>query len=180
MKPSDVPGHMSEEAGEALADLAAKVPPVLAIVELGSYMGRSTCYLASRAEARVWAVDAWDLPGKRGDGTHPYTDPTVRERFAAHLEACGVAERVTAVRGMATDVGKAWAGPPVGLLHIDAGHTRREVLADWRAWKRHLAPGAVVVFDDFDPRHPGVVKAVSQIRFTEVCKVAGRLAVCKR
>src|SRR5690606_27245307 len=45
---------------------AARVPAEQAIVEIGVYRARTTCWLASGAQsghgAHVWGVDPWDLP----------------------------------------------------------------------------------------------------------------------
>ncbi len=41
----------------------------------------------------------------------------------------------------------------VGLLWIDGDHRYDAVRRDWECWRRHLAPGATVAFDDStDPR----------------------------
>lgn len=44
--------------------------------------------------------------------------------------------------------------PACDLLSIDGDHTVPGVLHDWRAFSRHLTPGAVILFDDVDELHP--------------------------
>ena len=156
MHPADVPGHLPEPIGERLAEQAAAVPADQAIVEVGSYLGRSTCYLASGAAqghgAHVWAVDAWDLPrpehGPGSGARERFGLPETRRAFLDHLQACGVAGRVTAIQAFSVDAAKDWDGPPVGLLFLDGDHSHAAVKADWQAWKPHLAEGAAVAFDD--------------------------------
>ena len=56
-------GLISYEVGELLHNHAAVIPASNAVVELGSYHGKSTAYLARGAKigygAPVFAVDAW-------------------------------------------------------------------------------------------------------------------------
>ncbi|HEX4010700.1 MAG TPA: class I SAM-dependent methyltransferase [Solirubrobacteraceae bacterium] len=50
------------------------------------------------------------------------------------------------------------------LLYIDSSHEREQTIAEVRAWRAALAPGAIIVFDDFThPDFPGVREAVSEL-----------------
>lgn len=167
MNLADLEGLVSADVGEALMKLAADCPADQAVVELGSFKGKSTCYLATGARdgngARVWAVDAWDLDGNE-TGRFGFAEPSTREVFERQLRAMRLWSRVTPIRAFAVDAATSWNGPPVGLLFVDADHQARSVRADYRAWRPHLAPGAVVVFDDYGtPRNPGVEVAVREL-----------------
>lgn len=160
-------GLVSRQLGESLAALASNVPHDKAIVELGSYKGKSTCYLAAGAllghGAHVWAFDPWDLPGNE-TGRHLYADPATREAFHAQVAAMGYRDRITATRAFATVAAAAWNGPPVALLYIDSDHRAKSVRADFTAWRPLLAPGAVVAFDDYGtPKNPGVADVVDDL-----------------
>jgi hypothetical protein len=87
---------------------------------------------------------------------------------------------VIPLQGFSVDVAAEWAGPPVGLLYIDADHAEHNVRSDFWAWEPHLVPGASVVFDDVDtPRNPGVRVVVDELAdVLGVCRVVeGQLAV---
>lgn len=160
-------GLVSTEVGEKLAELAAAVPAGQAIVEVGSFRGKSTCYLAAGAKdgngARVFAVDAWDLDGNV-TGRFGFAETSTRETFDAQVRAMRLAGRVTALQGFSVDVAAAWDGPPIGLLFIDGDHSAGAVRADFAAWSPHLAPAAVVVFDDYGtPKNPGVREVVESL-----------------
>lgn len=164
MELASLRGLVSEEVGLRLADLASEVDPARAIVEIGSFKGKSTCYLAEGAAegrgAKVWAVDPWDLPGNP-DGKHGYT--TARQDFDAQTQQMGLAWRITPVQGFSTAVAASWDSP-VGLLYIDGSHTYQDVRDDWQAWWPHLASEAVVVFDDYGTKkNPGVTKLVDEL-----------------
>lgn len=167
MKPSELAGLIPSEVGEVLSHLAADVPADRAIVEIGSYKGKSTCHLAAGAVAgegaHVWAVDPWDTPGNV-TGRFGFADPATREAFERQVEAAGFAERITPLQGFSIEVARGWDGPPVGLLYIDGDHSERAVREDFYAWRSHLASGAAVVFDDLDtPRNPGVRVVVDEL-----------------
>ena len=158
-------GLISLEVGQALFDLASQVPADQAIVEIGSYKGKSTCFLARGAMSgrgtHVWAIDAWGLPGNtpgrfRFDKAFP--------AFMAQLATAGVAEHVTAVLAFSVDAAAKWGGPAIGLLYIDGSHYYEDVLADFTAWEPHLAPQAIIAWDDYaSVRNPGVNRAVNEL-----------------
>lgn len=178
----DLEGLVPDEVCKTLYDLASVVPPDQAIVEIGSYKGKSTCFLAAGAQngagARVWAVDPWDLHGNV-TGRFGFAEATTRQAFGRQIDAAGLRDRITAIRGFSVNVARKWSGPPIGLLYIDGDHREAAVRADWKAWKRHLAEGATVVFDDLDtPKNPGVRVVVDELAEVLGCeKRAGRLAI---
>ena len=54
--------------------------------------------------------------------------------------------------------------PPVELLFIDiGGHTRMDTVVAFMAWKRALAPGAIVAFHDYGPEFPGIAQAITAL-----------------
>jgi len=151
---ADVPGFLPECIGEKLADLAGGVAAYQAIVEIGSYQGRSTCYLASGAPegVHVWAVDAWDLPkpdSKPGSGILDwFSDPENLRSFHSHVDGCGYASKVHPVRALSVEAAAQWQGPPIGLLFIDGDHSYEAVAADWASWTPHMVGCGKVAFDD--------------------------------
>jgi predicted O-methyltransferase YrrM len=160
---------------DELYRLAGKVPANLAIVELGTYQGKGTCFLAAGARAGkgafVWTVDPWDLPGERsttGAGPRPenpidYTDPAHRETAVRQVVNAGLSGQVTFVQDFSSHAGRIWSGPPVGLLFIDGDHREPAVRRDFAAWEPHLAPGAVIAWDDHRVGFPGVMSVVDQL-----------------
>lgn len=180
MNPEDLSGLLAPGIGDALSSLASVVPADLAVVEIGSFRGKSTAYLAAGARdgfgAKVFAVDPWDLPGNIY-GKHGFTAPEIREDFERQIRACRLWSRVTPMRSFSTDAARDWSGPKVGLLFIDGDHTERAVRADVKAWTPHLADGAVICFDDYDTKPNPGVKVVADEMGCEV--VAGHLAVVR-
>lgn len=162
-------GLIPTEVGIELVNLGSRVWSSHAIVEIGSYKGKSTACLAlgskSGEGARVWAVDPWDLPGNEpGRPSLGFTNPEVREAFEQQLDSVGVRPMVTAVQAFSVDAAYEWNGPSIGLLFIDGDHTAEAITADIEAWKPHLADNAVIAFDDLDtPKNPGVRTVVDRL-----------------
>lgn len=184
---SNLQGLIPPEVCSTLYDLAGNVPSHLAIVELGSFKGQSACCLAAGAQARngfdngahVYAIDPWDLPGNPM-GKHGYADPRVRESFDHQVEQAGLADHVTPIQAFSYEAAEDWAGPNVGLLYIDGDHREAPILQDFEAWEKHLAEGAIIVFDDLDTKNnPGVRRAVTRLarKLTGFRVEAGRLGV---
>lgn len=160
---------------DALYQLAAVVPADQAVVELGTFKGKGTCFLAAGARAglgaHVWTVDPHDLPGERtttGSGARPrhpidYTDPTIPVIAREQVASAGLSDRVTFIQGFSTDVGEAWGGPRVGLLFVDGDHREGAVRRDFAAWEPHLAPDAVIAWDDHRVGFPGVMAVVDRL-----------------
>lgn len=181
LAPDTLAGLVSTDVGRVLSAYAAAVPPDQAIVELGSYKGKSTCFLAAGAKnglgARVWAVDAWDLDGNQ-TGRFGFAEPSTRRMFEQQVRDARLWSRVTPVQAFTTQAAAHWSGPPVGLLFVDADHDAASVRADWQAWKPHLHPQGVVIFDDYrSPRSTGVAEAVDRMTDLEVRVEADWVAV---
>lgn len=160
-------GLISPEVGEKLSLLASTVPTPYAIVELGSYRGKSACYLAEGSllgfRAPVFCVDPWDMKGNT-TGRFGFADPRTREAFNAQVASMGHDERVTAFRAFSHDFAQHWTRP-IGLLYVDGSHTEHDVSEDVRLWLPHVAAGGMIAFDDYrTERNPGVARVVDRLR----------------
>ena len=131
------------------------------IVELGPYKGCSTSWLALAGirsnKEHLWAIDTFT-------GT-----PSWRRVFDAfpgfqHRMKVNRFQRfVTPVRSSTTEAAKQWQRA-IQILHIDADHEYAAVSADIRDWVLpFLEESGIVIFDDYDSCHPGVVKAVHEL-----------------
>lgn len=185
---AELDGLISRDVGELLHDYASRVEGDKAIVELGSYRGKSTCYLASGSldsyEARVYAVDAWseEVSAWRKSVLSELPSPLFDD-FLAQIAKAGVEKIVTPIRSLTALAAEGYTGEPVALLYIDGDHHKEAALADFRAWRRHLTDDAVIIFDDYGvTKNIGVPEAVTILRksgeFADPVPMAGgRLAV---
>lgn len=155
------PGLIENPCRDVLIDLASKVPAGEAIVELGSFKGRSTAHLAlgsSRGnKVEVHAFDPWENAepldpdyAATAPSIAEYREPSTREAFEKHMQATGASEFVTAHQQAGIEGAKNWDGPKVGLLFHDALHDYDSVFEDLKAWLPKMAKNAVIVLHDTD------------------------------
>ena len=152
------PTHMTRRERLLLYRLARRLAPGATIVEVGSYVGASACFLASAARevgggARVHCVDTWSNEGMSEGPRDTWLEFT---RNVAHHRGILVPHR-----GRSTDVAGRFS-LPVSLLFVDGDHSYDGCRADLAAWLPHVASGAVVVMHDFSWA-TGVQRAVSEL-----------------
>lgn len=164
-------GQWSERVALYLA--ASRLPAQACIVEIGSWVGVGTAYLACGLRAggggRVYAVDTY-----RGTTL----DPASREAWAAsvaklggstlplfrkHLGAFDLESLVVPIETESVQAAVRWDGPPIDLLYIDGDHVYEAVRADFEAWWPRVGGRGVVIFHDYDERHPGVKRLVDEV-----------------
>jgi predicted O-methyltransferase YrrM len=173
-KASFIGGWLGRPGAELLFELAGAVSCGQDIVELGSYLGRSTAFLAMGADSgiTVHAVDPHDQELTRATTGASLTN--TGSLFRIHMEEVGVADHVEAHEEVSLEASQSYKGKPLGLLFVDATHTEEAVIEDGRAWSAHAAPGCLVSFDDINT--PAVRKGVTRLVDDGVIpRIAGRV-----
>jgi predicted O-methyltransferase YrrM len=140
---SSIDGWLSDDQGRALFSAAAAASGREAIVEIGSWKGRSTVWLAKgarRAGGRVIAIDPH---------IGAYEDPTARtlDIFRQNLQRAGVAADVEIMAMRSEEAARVFTGP-VEVLFIDGDHTSEGVRRDAELWLPRLVDGGVVMMHD--------------------------------
>jgi len=167
LKPQDQPdppqlrkirGLLSDGAGQILQEHARQVTPDRHVVEVGSYTGKSTCYLATALPDGVpmVAIDTWDALEEEGwweDRKLGYSDPETLKEFKENLALFGVSKKVEVVRDYsvaAAEWFEFWEQAlPIGLFWLDGDHRGKAVRADLHAWVPLMEDDTVVLFDDY-------------------------------
>jgi MMP 1-O-methyltransferase len=145
----DVPGYLLENEAKFLGVLAAITPAQGAIVEIGSYRGRSTVMLAKVAAhyglGPVVAIDPHNSPILvNPDGSN---DKSSYEDFLHSIRKAGIDKNVEPHLAYSKDVSAGW-NRPVRLLWIDGDHSYPGAKADFDGFFPHLAPNGVVALHD--------------------------------
>ena len=155
-------GFMPAAEGLALYDAAARYAVLGPVLEVGSYCGKSTIYLAAAAAAARQFVITVDhhRGSEENQAGWEYHDPSLVDpaigltdtlpSFRSTLAASGLERHVIAIVGRSADVAKLWR-QPIGLLFIDGGHTDAAVTADYEGWAPHLAIGGALAIHDVFP-----------------------------
>jgi predicted O-methyltransferase YrrM len=180
-------GFMPPAEGLALYRTAAAYARLGPIVEIGSYCGKSTIYLAAAArQARQLVVTVDHHHGsEENQPGWEYHDPSLVDQrtgqfdtlphFRATLAETGLDGQVIAVMATSSDVAGLW-GTPLGMVFIDGGHTDAAAQADYQGWAPWVARGgALAIHDVFpDPADGGrppyeiYLRALKSGAFTEV------------
>jgi len=154
---SHIIGWLSDGECELLYALAKNVPAGQAIVEIGSWAGKSTVWLAKGTMAghncTVYSVAP--QPQTRLDkglglmNTYP--------AFATNIAKARVDHIVVPLSASSAAVAAYWQHQ-VGLLWMDISRDYEDIERHFLAWKPHLPPEAIVALHDCD--HPGPAEFV--------------------
>jgi predicted O-methyltransferase YrrM len=165
-------GFMPEPEGMALyrAGLGAGRTGLGALLEIGTYCGKSAVYLG--AAARETGTVLFSIDHHRGSEElqpgWPHHDPEVLDPATATIETlpwarrtvreAGLEGHVVLVVGDSPTVARYWAAP-LGLVFIDGGHGAEVARADFSAWVPKVATGGILAIHDVfpDPAHGGQV-----------------------
>lgn len=148
---ADVDGWMTEGQARRLWDRASALHAGAAVVEIGSYHGRSAIVLATAAPdgVEVVAIDPHAGNDRGPQEIDGFVDEAAEDHevFNANLAQAGVAERVTHVRAM-SDQAHGQVGDPIDLLYIDGAHRYAPARADIRQWGDRVAIGGTMLIHD--------------------------------
>lgn len=146
-------GHLTQKEGRRLAELAKLVRAEHAIVEVGSFKGKSACFLGIGSKlgnaAPVYAVDLWEL-----HSDPKYASPDVFRRWCEQIDGMKLKDFVTPIRSESSEFSPLFSHP-IGLLFIDGDHSYDAVARDFSSWSSKVVEGGVVAFHDYRKRRVG-------------------------
>lgn len=154
----DVEGWLTEAEASYLASVASRS---LVAIEVGSWMGRSTCAIAANIRGYVWAIDTWKGSAEHAPMLADKPSDWLYERFLANTQGLPIVPLM--LPSVDAAVLFSGTGTKADLIFIDANHTYESVKADIEAWMPLLTDGGVLCGHDFDPVYwPGIVQAVKE------------------
>jgi predicted O-methyltransferase YrrM len=170
---ADVPGWLTDEEGEALYELARACTGKGAIVEIGSFKGKSTICLGRGSQAGaavpVYAVD-------------PHTDGRFEE-FMSNVERAGISALVRPVASL-SQAAAAGFDERIELLFVDGAHQYDLVLEDFEKWVPKVVDGGWVAFHDTTwtagPRKVVGPAIYRSRRFKDARFVAGSTTIARK
>lgn len=159
----EVKGFLAADEAEALWCWAQELGHLAPCLEIGSYCGKSTIYLAAgcaRAGGIVYAVDH-----HRGSEEHQrgeqYHDEDLYDlqsglmnsfpSFQRNIEAFELSQQVIPIVSSSQQLAKVWAAP-LSLVFIDGGHSEASARHDCLAWSEHLLSGGLLAVHDIFAR----------------------------
>ena len=151
-----IDGFLSVFEGAFLFRCAKEVPPGGVVVEIGSYKGRSSCFIASGLSegATLWCIDTFE-----SDSVDIRKKEDTFEEFERNMKPFG--QKVKFIRGRSEEIAKHW-NSEIDFLWIDGDHSFEGCARDIELWVPYVKSGGKVAFHDY-PNAPGVKKAVDEI-----------------
>jgi predicted O-methyltransferase YrrM len=155
-------GFMPDREGLMLHRAAVAVASRGAMLEVGSYCGKSAVYLGSAARhagGLLFSVDHHRGSEENQPGEQ-YCDPEVVDavsgrvdtlpHFRRTIETAGLEEWVVAMVGSSPTLARHWR-TPLAMLFIDGGHSEEAARTDYAGFHQHLIDGALLAIHDVFP-----------------------------
>lgn len=153
----DIPTHTKKSEREALFNLAASLPAGSSVLEIGSYLGASTCYLAAGAaqiNGHLYCVDTWQ------NETMPDGLKDTYSEFCQNTSA--FQKYITPLRKKSSEITAGDFEHPIALVFLDGDHSYEAVSGDYKIVSPFLAANAILAFHDH-VYFEGVVKVIGEI-----------------
>ena len=152
--------------------------PAHSIVELGSYLGRSSVVLGRVVEEISKGTTVHAIDPHEGDLTEPgdvaASEEPAYERFLENIRRAALEHVVEPIRRRSFDV--QW-NQPISLLLVDALHDYENVSRDFLHFEEWLLPGSVVAFHDYGETYPGVQRFVDEILQSGRYEIVARIDI---
>jgi predicted O-methyltransferase YrrM len=147
-----VPGWFDEVSAATFWGVIADRRPKT-VVEIGSYLGRSTCLLglalkAYSSDPTLFAIDPHTGDRQNLANIGVDTIPTL-QLFRVYTEGAGIRDILEERIMMSDDAAKEWDGREIDFVFVDGWHSYDAVLSDTRNFASLLTERGVVCFDDY-------------------------------
>lgn len=156
----DIDGWLTDAEGELLHKLAKNCKGKGVIVEIGSWKGKSTVYLANGSKAgnnvRVYAID----PHTGGPDLKRLGKVWSFEEFKRNVAMAGVDDIVVPMIKTSEEAAKGF-DQPIELIFIDGAHEYEMVKLDFNLWFPKVIDGGIMAFHDTKGR-VGPTKVVKE------------------
>lgn len=151
--PEEIPEAEYDSAGWFCTDTRKNIDSALqknpkTIVEIGSWLGLSSRYLANQSKAHIYCLDTWKGSQEHKHQKHSHKLPLLWQTFCKNNWT--YKDRITPVKGFSKD-GLAWLfeeGIDVDLFYVDGSHQYEDVIQDLYYINEHW-PKADIVGDDY-------------------------------
>jgi predicted O-methyltransferase YrrM len=136
-----IPGWLTPHEGICLRKAASYVSQLHGdVVEIGSFQGKSTIYLAEFA-SHVTAIDPHKGVVSGGILSATY------KQYLSNIKRAHVEKRITTLVATSKNASKKWK-TPITLLFIDGLHDEAHAREDYELWSKFVIPGGVVAMHD--------------------------------
>jgi len=159
----ELPGENWFDYEELYSDAVSKFPAGAHFVEVGTWKGRSACYMAveiinSNKDIQFDCVDTWQPLATEKD----IPEDLYKELYGTFLNNIApVKERINPVRGLSWEAAHLYADESLDFVFIDAAHDYESAKKDIAAWYPKVKKTGVIAGHDYH-YSAGVKKAVHE------------------
>lgn len=162
-----IPGMITSDAGKFLFSLCYMQEIMGDVVEIGSWQGRSTSFLARAVKesknGNFYAID--HFKGNRGKESLYAVDgklDDLKENFNTNMKMFGLNKIVNLLDMVNHEAARKLEDNSVRFLFIDGDHTKLGISKDIELFFPKLKKNSIVVFDDYFEGFPGLIEAVDE------------------
>jgi predicted O-methyltransferase YrrM len=175
---SGILSWVNEEEQALLFGVGAFAPGNGRMVEIGSFQGGSSCFLAAglkrRGQGRLTCIDPF-LGGPPWLGMAPHQ--RTLEIFHNGIKACSVEDWIDARVGDSAAIAAIWPSEPVDVVFIDGDHSFLGALRDFESWLPKVEAGGLILIDN-TADCPGVIELAELIKTLRSVRFLGAVGQC--
>lgn len=150
--PFDPSSHFGPKQEEGLSHLLKDNNNIKTVVEIGSYLGASTCFIATLlpSDGVVYAVDHWQ--GNQEWTTHSgfkEAQSLFYQKFLSNVIHKGLCEKIIPMKMPSVEAAKLLTVTP-DLVFLDGSHDFDSVYQDISTWFPLLEKEGILCGDDFN------------------------------
>lgn len=162
-----IPGMVTPDSGKFLYALCYMQDLRGDVVEIGSWQGRSTTFLARAVKesnnGKFYAVDHFrGNPGKEQFYEVNGSINRLKDNFIKNISSFGLSDVVNLLDMNNTEAAARIKDNTIRFLFIDGDHSKEGVQKDIELFFPMLTKGSIIVFDDYFDGFEGLLAAVDE------------------
>ena len=158
----DVKGFLNDKEAKKLQELFLNVHHLGAVLEIGTYCGKSAlnfAHVAKKINGLVYTVDHHTGSEEHQLGEEYHDEDLYDERiekfntlpeFLKNIRFSYLFKYVIPVINNSKEASKTFS-ESIGLLFIDGGHSHEAAMSDYNSWKDKISSGGLLVIHDVFP-----------------------------
>jgi len=162
-------GMISPQSGQFLYSMCYMQQLEGDVVEIGSWQGRSTSFLAravnNSKNGTFYAIDHFkgNVGKEKFYVVRNNNLSDLENNFLSNMQRIGLSDSVQLLNMPNEQAEQEIENINIRFLFIDGDHTKKGVEKDIELFFPKLMPGSIVVFDDFSPHFSGLIEAVDAL-----------------
>ena len=170
---NEIPGWFSYQ--KLYDDIVNKLPTHSNIVEVGSWFGKSTNYLANKIKESGKKINFTTIDTFKGsldEELHKKTmevfDNDIYTEFMDNTLIYDNVDNINVIKDTSTSAAKNFLNNSLDFVMIDGGHSYEDVKNDIATWFYKVKPGGVIAGDDCLTEFPGVIQAITEYFYGQI------------